>query len=225
VAWYCPRCGRASDAPGACAHDGTTLAEVAAQDRIGQRAIDRTLAKDPAERFASAPEMRAALSGRSHETSPAKRARWNASARAWLWVAAGIAIVAVAAVVALLLARSHRQPEAPAPAWHGAVPDMPSPPRPTPGGSAMAVITVPPPLPGEPALGPDYDLMLQRFATNLSQGIYTRANLEFLVCNSEKGLAIARAAGPASDPRVLALMRRMTALFRSAPGMAHAACP
>ncbi len=128
------------------------------------------------------------------------------------WIALGLALVGLAAVLLFVVveARDDR------PARTAARPA---------GGSATSTITVPPPLPGEPPLGADYDRMLQRFAANLTQGIYTRANLEFLLCNSEKGLAIARAAGGASDPRVVALMRRMTALFRSAPGMARATCP
>lgn len=128
------------------------------------------------------------------------------------WIALGVALVGLAAALLFVLVRARGDTSAGGPA------------RPA-GGSATVTITVPPPLPGEPPLGADYDRMLQRFAANLSQGIYTRANLEFLVCNSEKGLAVARAAGGASDPRVAALMRRMTALFRSAPGMAHATCP
>ncbi len=89
-------------------------------------------------------------------------------------------------------------------------------------GSAATPVTVPPPVPGEPSIGADREVMLQKFAANISQGIYTHANLLFLLCNSEAGRAVANQAG---EPMTMALMRRMTALFRSAPGMAHAACP
>lgn len=85
-----------------------------------------------------------------------------------------------------------------------------------------ATVTVPPPLPGEPAIGADRERMLQLFAANISQGLYTPSNLLFLLCNTEAGLAVARQAG---DPLSMALMRRMVALFRQGPGMASATCP
>lgn len=88
--------------------------------------------------------------------------------------------------------------------------------------SAATPVTVPPALPGEPSIGADREVMLQKFAANISQGVYTHSNLLFLLCNSEAGRAVANQAG---EPMTMALMRRMTALFRSAPGMAQAACP
>jgi hypothetical protein len=127
------------------------------------------------------------------------------------WLVAAGAIVVVAIAVAGLAgaracSRSHEVPLTRSPA----------------GGSATQVVPVPPPLPGEPPLGADYDTMLQRFAANISQGLYTQANLELLLCNSEKGFHMLN---PSMDPRVAAMMRRMVALFRSAPGMAHTICP
>lgn len=89
-------------------------------------------------------------------------------------------------------------------------------------GPTAGSVAVPPALPGEPPLGADRERMLQLFATNISQGLYTPSNLRFLLCNTEAGLAVAR---QAADPMSMALMRRMVALFRSAPGMANTACP
>jgi hypothetical protein len=127
----------------------------------------------------------------------------------WLVAAGAIVVLAIAAAGvagARACSRSHARTPAGSPA----------------GRSAAQVVRVPPPLPGEPPLGTDYDTMLQRFAANISQGLYTRANLELLLCNSEKGF---RMLNPSMDPRVAAMMRRMVALFRSAPGMAHTTCP
>jgi len=64
--------------------------------------------------------------------------------------------------------------------------------------------------------------MLQKFAANISQGLYSKANLSFLLCNCEAGKRIADQSGDAFSK---ALMRRMVALFRSAPGMANVTCP
>lgn len=91
-----------------------------------------------------------------------------------------------------------------------------------PSSGAGAPVTVPPPLPGEPSIGADREQMLQQFAANISQGLYTTSNLMFLLCNTEAGLAVARQAG---DPLSKALLRRMIALFRQGPGMASATCP
>lgn len=89
-------------------------------------------------------------------------------------------------------------------------------------GAGSATIRVPPPLPGEPPIGVDREAMLAQFATNLSQGVYTRSNLLFLLCNSEAGRDVANQSG---DPLTKGLMRRMVALFRAAPGMATVTCP
>lgn len=88
-----------------------------------------------------------------------------------------------------------------------------------PGGGT---VTVPPALPGEPSIGVDRETMLQTFAANISQGVYTHSNLLFLLCNAESGRAVANQAG---EPMTMALMRRMSLLFRAAPGMATVTCP
>jgi len=88
-----------------------------------------------------------------------------------------------------------------------------------PGGKT---VSVPPALPGEPPIGADREVMLQKFATNLSQGIYTHSNLLFLLCNAEAGRRVANQAG---EPMTMALMRRMVGLFRQGPGMATITCP
>lgn len=83
-------------------------------------------------------------------------------------------------------------------------------------------VTVPPALPGEPPIGADREAMLQKFAANISQGLYTHSNLLFLLCNTEAGRAVANQSG---DPMSMALLRRMVALFRQAKGMATITCP
>jgi hypothetical protein len=91
-----------------------------------------------------------------------------------------------------------------------------------PAHAPAGAVSVPPALPGEPAIGADRERMLQQFADNISHGVYTHANLMFLLCNCEAGKSAAHLSG---DPFSIALMRRMVALFRAAPGMANATCP
>ncbi len=87
--------------------------------------------------------------------------------------------------------------------------------------AGTGTITVPPALPGEPSIGADREQMLKQFASNMSQGLYTKSNLLFLLCNTEAGLAVARQSG---DPLSIAMTRRMVGLYRQGPGMANATC-
>lgn len=124
-------------------------------------AIAKALAKDPDERFATADDMRRAL------TEAPRRARWP------LLAIAGAAATALAVAVAT---RSEPPAAAPPPA-----------PSALPPADARQV-AVPPPEPGEPALPADLERSLADTARGIAAGTHKRPALVKLACSLDRSL-------------------------------------